>query len=277
MSLLEHEHRGWREHDGSVHCGYYRPITPQEPLKLQQKGHSSGSHNIMGTLSHHSSGTSQTTTERSQFKVTQHNGFIHSVPSHLRNLSNYNRKVTVQGQTTYTVPSHRRNLPNYNRKVTVQGHVIGEERLSRFYFRFVKIQYLLYIVTCLLPATFKSIQKHETVLLRDRKRRTARAPRIFGPWLGGPQTLTKGAPDLDQGAPDLDLDQGAPGPWPGPGGPPGPWLGGPPRPWPAPPPQTLTRTLTGGGALWTDRNTENITFPQTSFAGGNKPWRTFDM
>ena len=110
-----------------------------------------------------------------------------------------------------------------------------------------------------------------------------------GPWLGGaptmtqtltggPQTLTwtltRGAPtdldlDLDQGGPQTltgDLDQGPQGPRPSPGGPltltwtltggaPRPWLG----PWPG-----------GGGALWTDRNTENITFPQTSFAGGNK-------
>ena len=76
---------------------------------------------------------------------------------------------------------------------------------------------------------------------------------------GGPtltQTLTWGAPDLDpdldwgaptltwtltRGPPDLDLDFD---------------LGGP-------------LDLDQGAPLWTDRNTENITIPQTSFAGGN--------
>ena len=55
---------------------------------------------------------------------------------------------------------------------------------------------------------------NKTVLLRDRKRRTARAPRIFGRWQGGPQPLT--------------WNWGPPRPWPG--GPPGPWPGGP-RTW----------------------------------------------
>ena len=62
---------------------------------------------------------------------------------------------------------------------------------------------------------------------------------------GGPRTLTRGPSGPWPGGPP-DLDLGGPGPWPG---------GAPLEPWPRAP-------------LWTDRNTKNITFPQTSFAGG---------
>ena len=124
----------------------------------------------------------------------------------------------------------------------------------------------------------------KSVLLRDRKRCTARAPYIFGPWPGGapgpwpgpwprggprpwpggPQTLTGwGAPRLWpgpwSGGPldfDLDLDWGAPLPCPGP------WLGGP-----------LNLDL---GALldldWGPRTLTRGPPPDLDLEGGTRPW-----